>query len=40
MNLYPSFQYSHFEKEQIAWENDRKTVYDTYSCRHLGFTQI
>ena len=35
-----SFRYSLFEKEQIAWENGTKTVYDIYSCcRHLGFTQ-
>ena len=28
------------EKEQIAWENVTKTVYDIYSCcRYLGFTQ-
>ena len=40
MNLQPSFQYFLFEKEQIAWENGTKTVYDIYSCcRHLGFTQ-
>ena len=37
MNLQPSFRYSLFEKEQIAWENGTKTVYDIYSCcRHLG----
>ena len=28
------------KKEQIAWGNGTKTVYDIYSCCcHLGFTQ-
>ena len=34
------FSIQSFEKEQIAWENGTKTVYDIYSCfRHLAFTQ-
>ena len=28
INLQPSFRYSLFEKEQIAWENGTKTVYE------------
>ena len=40
MNLQPRYRYNLFEKEQIAWENGTKTVYDINSCcRHLGFTQ-
>ena len=34
MNLYPNFRYSLFEREQIAWENGAKTVYNI--CSELG----
>ena len=32
MTLSPSFRCSRSEKEQKAWKNAIKTVYDIYSC--------